>query len=215
MYNPAHFEEARPEQLQALIRQHPLCTLVTLTSKGMVANQIPLLLRQGPEHGELGTLVGHVARANPVWKETDLSQPVLAIFQGPQHYISPGWYATKQEHGKVVPTWNYVVVQVHGLLQVHDDAAWVRAQVQALTAQQESAMPAPWAVDDAPRDYTDSMLRAVVGISLPIARWSGKWKVSQNQPPVNQESLVAALGARDAQGAAMAALVQQQRKPQG
>jgi len=191
MYQPAQFVETRTEVLYALLQSHPLATLVTLSATGLDANHIPLLLRV-QEDGS-ATLVGHVARANPVWKETDLSVPVLAIFQGPQHYISPGWYATKAEHGKVVPTWNYAVVHAKGLLTVHDDAAWIRSQMQQITTQQEGPMPQPWAVDDAPRDYTDKMISAVVGIEIRVDTWSGKWKVSQNQPPANQATVRAGL----------------------
>jgi transcriptional regulator len=205
MYQPKHFEEARPEVMQALVSSQPLCTLVTLSPEGLVADQIPLLLR--PQEGAQGTLVGHVARANPLWRAT-LDTPVLAIFQGPQHYVSPGWYPTKQEHGKVVPTWNYVVVQVRGVLRIHDDAAWVRQQVSQLTRHQEQPLAKPWAVEDAPRDYTDSMLRAVVGVSIEVTQWSGKWKVSQNQPAVNRAGVVEALSSLpDANAVAMAALV--------
>jgi len=118
-----------------------LATLVTLSDKGMDANHIPLLLRVAADGRT--SLVGHVARANPIWKDADLSVPVLVIFQGPQHYISPGWYATKAEHGKVVPTWNYAVVHAKGLLTVHDDAAWIRSQMQQITTQQEAPMDKP------------------------------------------------------------------------
>ena len=208
MYNPKHFEETRLEVLHALVAAHPLCTLVTLSGGELVANQIPMGLRKGADAGESGTLVAHVARANPVWAATDFSVPVLAIFQGPQAYISPSWYATKAEHGKVVPTWNYVVVQAHGVLVVHDDPEWIRAQAGELTRQQESAFDKPWAIDDAPRAYTDTLLRALVGIEIRINRLSGKWKVSQNQPATNRNSVVQALqsaGTADAQ--AMAKLV--------
>lgn len=184
MYQPAHFIETRPEVLHALVQSHPLATLVTLSAKGLDANHIPLVVRSGADG--CTSLVGHVARANPVWKDTDLSVPVLAIFQGPQHYISPGWYATKAEHGKVVPTWNYAVVHAKGLLTVHDDATWVRSQMQQITTQQEAPMAQPWAISDAPRDYTDKMIAAVVGIEIVVDEWVGKWKVSQNQPPANQ-----------------------------
>ncbi|ARV20286.1 Protease synthase and sporulation protein PAI 2 [Curvibacter sp. AEP1-3] len=187
MYQPSHFIETRPEVLHALVQSHPLATLVTLSAKGLDANHIPLVLRV--EADGRATLVGHVARANPVWKDTDLSVPVLAIFQGPQHYISPGWYATKAEHGKVVPTWNYAVVHAKGMLTVHDDAAWIRSQMQQITTQQEAPMAQPWAVDDAPRDYTDKMISAVVGIEIVVDEWVGKWKVSQNQPPANQTTV--------------------------
>jgi transcriptional regulator len=206
MYQPSHFEETRLDVMQALVASQPLCTLVTLSDEGLVADQIPLLSR--PAEGAPGTLVGHVARANPLWRATRLETPVLAIFQGPQHYISPNWYPTKQEHGKVVPTWNYVVVQVRGVLRIHDDAAWVRQQVTQLTQQQERTSAKPWAVEDAPREYTDAMLRAVVGISIAVTQWSGKWKVSQNQPGVNRAGVVQALaGLTDGNALAMAGLV--------
>jgi transcriptional regulator len=206
MYQPKHFEETRIEVMQALVASQPLSTLVTLSDEGLVADQIPMLLRPG--EGPFGTLVGHVARANPLWRQTRLGTPVLAIFQGPQHYISPSWYPTKQEHGKVVPTWNYVVVQARGLLQIHDDPDWVRQQATQITNQQERTSAKPWAVDDAPRDYTDSMIKAVVGISIEVTLWSGKWKVSQNQPAVNRAGVVQSLETlQGAQALAMASLV--------
>lgn len=206
MYQPKHFEETRIEVMQALVSSQPLSTLVTLSDEGLVADQIPMLLRPG--EGPFGTLVGHVARANPLWRQTRLDTPVLAIFQGPQHYISPSWYPTKQEHGKVVPTWNYVVVQARGLLQIHDDPDWVRQQATQITNQQERTSAKPWAVDDAPRDYTDSMIKAVVGISIEVTLWSGKWKVSQNQPAVNRAGVVQSLeNLQGAQALAMASLV--------
>jgi transcriptional regulator len=207
MYNPAHFAETRPEVLHAFLRAHPLSTLVTLGADGMTANYIPMLLREGV--GAHGALVGHVARANPVWRASDLKTPVLALFQGPHHYISPSWYATKAEHGKVVPTWNYAVVQVRGMLHIRDDADWLRAQVTHITRQQESAFAKPWAVDDAPRDYTDTMIKALVGIEIAITSITGKWKVSQNQPSVNQATVVQGLQQLGTHaGHAMATLVQ-------
>ena len=205
MYTPKHFEEIRTEVMHQLVRAHPLCTLVTLTEGGLVANYIPMFVR--PALGGLGALVGHVARANPVWRATNFEVPVLALFQGPQHYISPSLYATKQEHGKVVPTWNYAVVQAKGLLTVHDDADWVRQQVTELTQQQEAERAKPWAVSDAPRDYTDTMIKAIVGIEITLTQLSGKWKVSQNQVPANQDSLVQALQQGNADDQAMAELV--------
>jgi transcriptional regulator len=206
MYQPAHFEETRLDVLQALVASQPLCTLVTLCETGLAADPIPLLLR--PAEGAQGTLVGHVARANPLWRVSRLEIPVLAIFQGPQHYISPSCYPTKLEHGKVVPTWNYVVVQARGVLQIHDDATWVRQQASQLTQQQERSSSKPWAVDDAPREYTDAMLKAVVGISIAVTQWSGKWKVSQNQPAINRAGVVQALaGLPQGDAQAMATLV--------
>lgn len=196
MYNPSHFQESRLDVLHGLIRQQPLSTLITLTTEGLVANHIPLYLRF--DGTGQGTLVGHVARANPIWKDFDANTAALAIFQGPHKYITPRAYATKAEHGKVVPTWNYVTVHARGPLQVHDDASWIRAQLHDLVTQQEALAAQPWAVDDAPREYTDTMIRALVGISIPIVDLSGKWKVSQNQPAVNKTSLMQALRAEGA-----------------
>lgn len=208
MYTPSQFAETRLEVLHSLMRRKPLATLVTLTPEGLVANSIPLYLRV--DGSPWGTLAGHVARGNPLWRDTDTATQVLAIFQGPDAYISPSWYATKQEHGKVVPTWNYAVVQARGPLRVIDEPAWIRAQLLDLTHQQEAAFAQPWTVDDAPRDYTDKLLAALVGIEIPISQLTGKWKVSQNQPPANQVGVVQGLldGGGDEAGA-MAGLVQQ------
>lgn len=197
MYTPGHFAETRAEVLHALMRARPLATLVTLTHAGLSANHIPLLFFP-PAPGEPGNgvLRGHVARANPVWRETDAGVDALAIFQGADSYVSPRWYQTKREHGKVVPTWNYCTVHVYGALRVHDDEAWVRALVTALTEAHEAGAAQPWAVTDAPEDYLQAMLRNIVGIELPIARIEGKWKVSQNQPEANRAGVISALEAR-------------------
>lgn len=207
MYQPKHFEETRIEVLYALVQNYPLSTLVTLSDTGLVANLVPLLLRLDAAGN--AALVGHVARANPLWKSTRADEPVLAIFQGPDHYISPNGYATKQEHGKVVPTWNYAMVQVRGPLRIHDDAGWLRQQVSELTRQQEASQTTPWAVDDAPRDYTDTMLKALVGIEIPITSIVGKFKLSQNQPAANQASLHKALLSGSAPAQVMAQWVAQ------
>ena len=191
MYCPEPFAETRPEILRALIQRYPLATLVSMGANGLEANPIPLYLVPG--EGPQPVLQGHVARANPLWREVPSNSEVLVIFQGPQHYISPSWYATKVETGKVVPTWNYAVVQAYGPLQVRDDPDWVRQQIVALTAQQESGFTLPWQVDDAPQDFTERLIRQVVGIEIPVSRWMGKWKVSQNQPVGNRDSVVAHL----------------------
>lgn len=188
MYQPKHFEESRLPVQHALIAAHPLATLVTLSSAGLEANHLPLLL--DPAAGEFGTLRGHVARANPLWQDLAAGVDSLAIFQGAQGYISPNWYPTKAEHGKAVPTWNYCVVHAHGPLRIIDDAAWVRQLVSDLTSRHEAAMPAPWAMADAPEDYIERMCRAIVGIELPISRLVGKWKLSQNQPLENRQGVV-------------------------
>ncbi|MHB8211945.1 MAG: FMN-binding negative transcriptional regulator [Acidithiobacillus sp.] len=191
MYCPESFAETRPEILRALIQRYPLATLVSMGGNGLEANHIPLYL--APGEGPQLVLQGHVARANPLWREASPDGEVLVIFQGPQHYISPSWYATKAETGKVVPTWNYAVVHAHGPLHVRDDPDWVRNQMVALTAQQENGFTLPWQVDDAPRDFTERLIQQVVGIEIPISRWVGKWKVSQNQPVCNRDSVVAHL----------------------
>lgn len=205
MYLPTHFAESRPEVLEALIRDHPLATLVTQGADGLDANHVPLYV--APRPGAAGVLRGHLARANPLWRAIGAGIDALAIFHGPEAYITPDWYPSKREHGKAVPTWNYAVVHAHGKLRVCDDPVWLRDQVEELTARQEAAFPHPWAVGDAPADYIDKMLAAVVGIELTIDRMVGKWKTSQNQPAGNRAGVVAGLGARGPEGAAMAALV--------
>ena len=190
MYLPKHFAEDDVAEMHALMRAHPLATLVSHGPDGLDANHIPLLLADA---APCGKLQGHVARANPLWKPGRVAGEVLVVFQGDECYISPSGYATKAEHGKVVPTWNYVAVHAYGDLRVIDDPDWILAQVSALTAANESALPQPWRVTDAPADYIEKMLGAIVGIEITITRLLGKWKVSQNQPAANQASLIAAL----------------------
>ena len=178
MYMPKHFEETRIDVLHALIRDHPLGMLVTMTAGGLVANHVPFeIVEQGP----LGVLRCHVARANPVWKETSKDVDALVVFGGPDAYISPAWYPTKRESGKVVPTWNYVVVHAYGRPAIVEDRDWLLGLVSRLTARHERDRPDPWQVSDAPADFVDQMLRMIVGIEIPIARIAGKWKVSQNR----------------------------------
>lgn len=190
MYLPKHFAEDDIAEMHALMRANPLATLVSHGPDGLDANHIPLLLADAAPHGKLQ---GHVARANPLWKPGRVTGEVLVVFQGDESYISPSGYATKAEHGKVVPTWNYAAVHAYGELKVIDNADWILAQVSALTATNEAALPQPWAVTDAPADYIDKMLGAIVGIEITITRLIGKWKVSQNQPAENRASLIAAL----------------------
>ena len=191
MYLPSHFAESDRAVLHRLMQKHPLSTLTTLTSSGLNADHIPLLL--SPDEGAHGVLRGHVARANPVWREHVPESGVLAIFQGSDAYISPGWYPSKKENGKAVPTWNYAVVHAAGSLRVVDDIEWLRTQLTRLTAHHEAAMPRPWSLTDAPADYIDKMLGAVVGIEIVITSLTGKWKVSQNQPVQNHAGVVAGL----------------------
>ncbi len=195
MYLPGHFEETRPTVLQALLRQHPLGLLITQDAAGApVANAIPFMLDAG--RGEFGTLVGHVARANPVWQAPAAGRAVpdaLVVFQGPDGYISPSGYPGKAEHGKVVPTWNYAVVQARGPLRVLDDAAATLALVTRLTVHHEAAQRKPWAVADAPDDYIAAMLRAIVCIEIPLAGLVGKYKLSQNRSAADRAGVVANL----------------------
>jgi transcriptional regulator len=199
MYVPKQFEEPKIELIHELIHARPLATLVTLSSAGLNANHIPLHLSAEPL--PFGTLRGHVARANPLWADFSKDTEVLAVFHGPDTYITPSWYATKQETGKVVPTWNYVVAHAYGSLRIMDDAKWVRSQLEMLTTQSESAFAEPWNVSDAPPEYIEQLLGAIVGIEIVITKLHGKWKISQNQSAQNRRTVIQGLkesGSEDA-----------------
>ena len=203
MYMPAHFEETRAEVLHTLVQNHPLATWVVHDDAGLVVNHIPFLL--DATRGPHGTLIGHVARANPVWQRLG---PSVAVFQGAQAYISPSWYPSKRAHGKVVPTWNYAVVHAHGLPRAVESRDELLAIVTRLTQVHEADSAVPWAVDDAPADFVEQLLKAIVGIEMPVERLVGKWKVSQNRGAPDRLGTVAGLQQRgDAQSLAMAALV--------
>lgn len=192
MYCPAHFEEQRPEVLRQLIADHPLATIARMSPDGLVADHVPLLHEPcAPGHGKL---IGHVARANPLW-QADPAQELLLVFQGPQTYISPNWYATKAEGGKVVPTWNYAVVHVHATLTPVQEPDALLGILEQLTRQHEATQPHPWQVGDAPADFTHKLLEHIVGVRLEIKRMQGKWKVSQNQPETNRAKVASALSA--------------------
>jgi len=188
MYLPKHFEETRIDVLHGFIRAHPLGALVTLTSGGLDANHIPFEVDPSP--APLGTLRGHVARANPVWREFSRDLDTLVIFQGPGTYVSPAWYPTKRQTAKVVPTWNYAVVHAHGALTVIEDRAWLRDFVTGLTDRHEAARPDPWRVTDAPAHYIEAQLGAIVGLELRVTRLVGKWKMSQNRPAQDRAGVV-------------------------
>jgi transcriptional regulator len=206
MYVPSQFAETRTEVLHAFVRDHPFSTLVTQTADGLEANHLPLELDPSP--APLGTLRGHVARANPLWRTFSPGVDALAIFQGPDRYITPAWYASKRETGKVVPTWNYAVVHAYGPLRVVDDPAWLRALVERLTVRHEAGRPEPWRVTDAPDEFVAAMIRSIVGLEIPIARLVGKWKVSQNRSAADRHGVVRGLAALgDPEAAAMAELV--------
>jgi transcriptional regulator len=200
MYCSTHFAESQPEILHALMREHPLATLVTMGEDGLTADQVPLILATASDGNTV--LRGHVARANPMWKTLRTDIAALAIFYGPEAYVTPSWYPTKREHGKAVPTWNYAIVHARGPLRVIHDADWLRTQVESLTQMQESAFADPWAVSDAPADYIEKMLAAIVGIELSVTTLEGKWKASQNQPEGNRDGVIAGLRERGQMDAA-------------
>lgn len=211
MYIPENFEEPRVEVMHGLIRAYPLATLVTLSSSGLNANHIPLHLCESPT--PFGTLRGHVARANPVLADLENNIDALAVFHGPDAYVTPSWYATKKQTGKVAPTWNYAVVHAYGRLRVVDDRAWLRAQLDALTFHNEASFREPWSVSDAPTAFTEKLMDAIVGIEMVVTRLLGKWKVSQNQPLINKTSVVDGLKASGGANAlAIAALVEERQQ---
>jgi transcriptional regulator len=208
MYLPTQFEETNLTILHGLIRSHPFATLVTYGETGLEVNHLPFLL--DPGRGEYGTLRGHVARANPVWQQLAGTSESIAVFQGPECYISPGWYPSKQEHGKVVPTWNYAVVHAYGVARAIEDGAWLLELVGELTDTHEAPRAQPWKVTDAPAEFIDKLIESIVGIEIPITKINGKWKVSQNRPPADRQGVIAGLEARpDEASQAMASLVQQ------
>jgi transcriptional regulator len=191
MYLPTHFLEDRTDVLHAFIQRHPLGALVAMTAAGLTADHIPMRIRQGPSAA--GRLCGHVARANAVWRTLEADAPVLVIFRGADSYITPSWYAAKAETGKVVPTWNYSVVHANGRIRFIDDAAWVDAFVRELTDVHESARDPPWHVTDAPSDYINQMVRAIVGFEIEVDRLVGKFKANQNRDARDREGVAAGL----------------------
>jgi transcriptional regulator len=213
MYLPKHFEEQRVDVMHGLIRARPLATLVTQSAAGLNADHVPLLISESP--APFGTLLGHIARANPLAAHVAHGAEALAVFHGPEAYISPSWYATKRETGKVVPTWNYAAVHAYGVLRVVEDASWLRDLLDRLTAHNEAPFAAPWSVADAPADYIEKSMKAIVGIEVTITRLAGKWKVSQNQPAENRAGVVEGLKAKGGGDALeMAALVENGAKAQ-
>lgn len=201
MYQPPLHREDRIEVQHALIEDHPFGLLISTGPEGLLANGLPFLLRR--EQDRLGVLRAHIARANSQWQGLD-GQRVLVVFQGPVSYVSPSFYETKTETGKVVPTWNYAMVQARGTARVTADPAWLKTQINELTDQQEAERAHPWAVNDAPEPYIQSQLRGIVGIEIPIDAMEGKWKVSQNRPEADRRGVAQGL---DAHNPAMAGLV--------
>lgn len=198
MYIPAHFAMKNPQALHRVIRAHPLGALVTTGPDGLDANHIPFEL--DPDHGPLGLLTAHVARANPVWQQCQGGADVLVIFRGDESYISPNWYPSKHETHRQVPTWNYEVVHVHGRLTVMDEERFVRGVVARLTRDHEASEPRPWKMGDSPPDYIDQMLKAVVGIQVEVQRIEGKAKLSQNREERDRLNAAHTLLAKGAEG---------------
>lgn len=203
MYVPPHFAEDRLPVLFDAMRRARLATLVTLGADGLEATPLPLLLDEA--EGEQGTLYGHLARANPQWRRFDAGVEALALFQGPDAYITPAWYPSKAETNRAVPTWNYVAVHARGPLEVFDDADRLRGVVARLSDRHEAGRAEPWAVADAPADFITAQLKGIVGIRIPIARIEGKWKTSQNRTAADRAGVATGLAAEGHK--AMAALV--------
>jgi transcriptional regulator len=212
MYQPDHFRVDDLPQMHALMRARPFAALVSAGAAGLYATHLPTVLK---DDGPFGTIECHLARANPHWKDLATGDEALMIFQGPEAYVTPNWYPSKAEHGKVVPTWNYAVVHAYGRPQVMQDKDWVRRHVGELTAQQEAAEARPWAVTDAPESYIDVMLRGIVGFRFAITRLEGKWKMSQNREMRDRAGVVTGLGGRAAgDDPEVAALVQRHVTPE-
>lgn len=198
MYLPKHFAETRPEHLQRVVREHPLGLLVHPGPEGADADHIPFLLDEAASaEAPKGRLLAHVARANPLWQRCPSGTPVLVVFRGPAAYISPSWYPSKADTHRQVPTWNYEAVHARGVLTVHDDARFLRGLLARLTRTHEAPLPAPWRMGDAPADFIDQLLQAIVGIEITVTAWEGKRKLSQNKAEADR--LGGAAGA-EAQG---------------
>ena len=212
MYIPPSNAEHRPEVLLDFIDAHPFGALVTAGAEGLFATHLPLVLDRA--RGPHGTLEGHVARANPHHRLDLGTGEALVILAGPDAYVTPSWYAAKAEHGRVVPTWNYVAVHVHGALRFVDDRAFLRRHLDALTARHEAGREAPWAVSDAPAEYVAGLERAIVGVELAITRIEGKWKMSQNRPAADLDGVVRGLAtSADPRDREVAAIVAERRPP--
>lgn len=213
MYQPPHFQETRPDVLHGLIRAHPLGLLVSNGTEGPIANAIPFLLDApsllNADVPPNGRLRAHLAKANPQWRllaDSPLA-PVLVVFQGADAYVTPSWYETKRETGKVVPTWNYAIVQVRGIVTVIEDQDWLAGQISDLTMSQEGSRSAPWAVTDAPAPFIQSQIKGIVGLEIEITEINGKWKVSQNRPAADRVGVAEGLESETANSADMVQLV--------
>jgi transcriptional regulator len=205
MHIPLKFKQQDTEKLLELVQSHPFATLAFTTKIGVEVTHLPMVLKQ---KGEQLFLEGHIAKVNKVWESIDDGAEVLVIFNGENCYISPNYYPAKAEHGKVVPTWNYVVVHVRGRVNFKTDREWLFAQISELSNIHEAESDNPWKVTDAPEDYIHKMLNAIVGIEIEIDSIEGQWKLSQNQPEVNRQGVIEGLSSKeDASSQKMAELV--------
>jgi len=211
MYVPPSNAEDRPGVLFDFIEAHPLGALVTASADGLFATHLPLVLHRG--RGPHGVLEGHVARANPHHRLEPAAGEALVIFPGPDAYVSPSWYPAKAEHGRVVPTWNYVAVHAYGALRFVEDRAFLRRHLEELTARHEAGRERPWAVDDAPAEYVAGLERAIVGVEIAITRVEGKWKMSQNRPAADIDGVVRGLAASPRAGDREVAEIVAARRP--
>lgn len=207
MYIPNHFREEDTGKLQQAIRDYGFGLLVVADDSGIEANHVPFYLSCADDSSP-GMLQCHLARSNPVWQRLQDGARLLAVFQGPDAYISPSWYETKAETGRVVPTWNYLAIHAQGRARIIEDPVWLKQHLQRLTDQHEAGMTNPWSVDDAPTDYTDRLMKAIVGVEITIETLTGKLKASQNQPDKNRAGVKAGLEASDqTHGRAMAGFI--------
>jgi transcriptional regulator len=204
MYIPPQFDEQRPDVLHRAMHDHPLAMVVTLSAGTLDANHLPLEFDAAA--GPRGTLRGHVSRANPLWRDASREVETLAVFQGPQAYISPSWYASKADAGKVVPTWNYVVVHAHGRIRFMEDGDWLLAHLTRMTNRFEAGRAEPWHVTDAPADFIQGLLKGIVGFELEVTRLAGKWKMSQNRNDADRRGVVEGLTTTEG-GSAVARLI--------
>lgn len=185
MYIPSAFRQDDREAVRALVGGHPLAEMVTVGPGGLLATTVPLLVEVD---GDEDVLIGHVARANP--QRNHDGAEALVIFRGPDTYVTPSWYASKAEHGKVVPTWDYLVARARGTLVVHEDASWLERMVTRLTDHHEAGRPSPWSIDDAPAAFIANRLNAIVGVEIRVATWEASWKLSQNRPPADIDGVL-------------------------
>ena len=213
MYIPASYAEHDVAALFDFIEGNPLGILVTSSpSDGLFATHLPLLVHR--DRGARGVLAGHLARANPHHRQAAAGAEALVVFSGPDAYVTPSWYEAKREHGRVVPTWNYAAVHVYGTLRFHDDPAFLRQHLEALTDRHESPRPTPWAVSDAPDDFIAKQMQAIVGVELEITRLEGKWKMSQNRSAADIDGVVRGLRESEAPVDQAVAEIVAARKPQ-